>query len=180
MSTNESAPTGATATPEGETPPAAQPEGTESFTPIASQADLDRIVQARVARTEAKYADYDQLKAEWQANKDASTSDLDKAVARYEAAELATATSGRRALVLEAASKHGVPADYLNLITGDDADAIDAAAIQVGALASAAKPAADPAASGSVRFADPGQGGIPVVDENEIKEAFARQLFKID
>jgi hypothetical protein len=164
---------------ENETPVEVVEEG-ESFSPITSQADLDRIVQSRVARTEAKYSDYDQLKAEWQANKDASTSDLEKAVARYEAAELATATSGRRALILEAASKHGVPADYLNLITGDDEKAIDAAAIQVGALASAAKPAAEPAIPGSVRFSDPGQGGIPVVDENEIKEAFARQLFKVD
>jgi type IV pilus biogenesis protein CpaD/CtpE len=172
---------------ENVTPPApgteTPPEANEGFAPITSQADLDRIVQSRVARTEAKYSDYDQLKAEWQANKDASTSDLEKAVARYEAAELATATSGRRALILEAASKHGVPADYLNLITGDDADAIDAAAIQVGALASAAKPAdtkVDPPAPGTVRFFDPGQGGgTPDPSEQEVKEAFARQLFQV-
>lgn len=36
---------------------------TDTFTPPATQADLDRIVEQRLSRERAKYADYDDLKA---------------------------------------------------------------------------------------------------------------------
>lgn len=38
-------------------------ESTDTFTPPASQADLDRIVEQRLARERSKFADYDDLKA---------------------------------------------------------------------------------------------------------------------
>lgn len=37
-------------------------DGTATYTPPASQADLDRIVQDRVRRATAKYSDYDEIK----------------------------------------------------------------------------------------------------------------------
>ena len=52
-------------------PTSAEPTGTEptqqgesTYTPPATQEDLNRIVQNRVRKVEAKYADYDQIKAE--------------------------------------------------------------------------------------------------------------------
>lgn len=150
----------------------------EGFKPITSQEDLDRIVQARVARAEAKYADYDELKAKWQEIEDSSKSELEKATARAEAAEQAAKASTRRALVLEAATKHGVPADYINLISGDDEEAINIAAEQIGKLAASNAQEAE-ADKAPVKFFDPGQSGNSAPDENAVKEAFARQLFQV-
>lgn len=42
----------------GSTPPA-----NDGFTPINSQADLDRLIGERITRERAKFADYDELKA---------------------------------------------------------------------------------------------------------------------
>lgn len=150
---------------------------TDGFAPITSQEDLDRIVQARIARVEAKYADYEDAKAKLQEIEDSAKTDLEKALARAEAAEVAQKASTRRALILEAASKHGVPADYVNLITGDDEEAINTAAEQVGALAASKADTAED--STPVKFFDPGQSGNTAPDENAIKEAFARQLFQV-
>lgn len=150
----------------------------ESFKAITSQEDLDRIVQARVARVEAKYADYDDLKAKWQEIEDSSKSELEKATARAEAAEQAAQASVRRALVLEAANKYGVPADYINLIAGDDEEAINLAAEQVGTLAANNAKSAE-APGTPVKFFDPGQSGNSAPDEDAVKEAFARQLFQV-
>ena len=150
------------------------------FAPITSQADLDRIVQSRVARVEAKYADYDEMKSRMTEIEDASKSDLERALARAEAAEAEVAAVARKTMILEAASKFGVPADYVNLITGDDQESIEAAAEKVGSLAVAAAKA-DEAPSGDtpVKFFDPGQGGASPPEASEIKEAFARQLFQV-
>lgn len=38
--------------------------GASTYTPPATQADLDRIIEGRLQRERAKYADYDQLKAD--------------------------------------------------------------------------------------------------------------------
>ena len=47
--------------------------GSEDFTPITSQADLDRIVGARLAREKQKYADYETLREKAaKADKDAA------------------------------------------------------------------------------------------------------------
>lgn len=45
------------------TEPGAGEGGNGNYTPPATQADLDRIVQARLERQASKYADYDDLKA---------------------------------------------------------------------------------------------------------------------
>lgn len=61
-----------------------------SFTPPASQADLDRIIQDRVRRATSKYGDYDELKAKAEQHDALElelSSDKDKAVASARAEE---------------------------------------------------------------------------------------------
>lgn len=54
-----------TAAPEGNQSPAGEPQQQQesTYTPPATQADLDRIIQDRLSRHDKKYADYDTLKA---------------------------------------------------------------------------------------------------------------------
>lgn len=59
------------------------PAGDTTFTPPASQADLDRIIQDRVARERNKFADYDNLKAkatEYDQFKESSKTEHQKAI----------------------------------------------------------------------------------------------------
>lgn len=64
----------------------------KSWTPPASQADLDRIISDRLARERAKYADYDEVKKraeEFDKLADAQKTETERAIeaARNEAAE---------------------------------------------------------------------------------------------
>lgn len=62
----------------------------QAFTPIASQAELDRIVGERLARERAKYAGFSEYKAkaaELDALKEASKTELEKATERATKAE---------------------------------------------------------------------------------------------
>lgn len=55
------------AAPEPPAAPPAEPSGQPAnWTPPGNQAELDRIVEARLARERAKYADYDEIKAKAQ------------------------------------------------------------------------------------------------------------------
>lgn len=78
--------------------PAGEPA--DQFKPITSQADLDRMVQDRIARERAKFADYDDLKAK--AGKldeleQQQLSELDRERAAREAAEQTAATATQTA-----------------------------------------------------------------------------------
>lgn len=72
-----------------------QPSGTTStagdtFTPITSQADLDKLIGSRVERERAKYADYPDLKtkaAEFDKLADANKSEIEKANEKAAAAQ---------------------------------------------------------------------------------------------
>lgn len=95
--------------PEPPTPPAppAPPEPPPSYTPPASQSDLDRIIGERVARERAKYADYDDMKkkaAEHDKAVEAARTDQEKAVeaARKEGETTATEKSNVRLVSAEA------------------------------------------------------------------------------
>ena len=60
-----------------------QTGGESAFTPPASQADLDRIIQDRIARERSKFADYDDLKAkatEYDQFKESSKTEQQKAI----------------------------------------------------------------------------------------------------
>lgn len=100
-----------------------EPQGTEpqgnqgsTYTPPATQADLDRIIEGRLSRERAKYADYDQLKADSEqlgtvvAERDDYKSQLDTANK-----ELETLRQEKQVheWAAEVAQETGVPAEAL-------------------------------------------------------------------
>jgi hypothetical protein len=133
---------GADDDPPGEDP---KPNEKPDFQPIASQADLDRILGERLARERAKYADYDDLRtkaAEFDKAAEAARTDQEKAVeeARNEGkTEALTAANTRlvsaeaRALAAEAKFRNpslAVKAVDLKGVTVNDDGEVDAAAIK--------------------------------------------------
>src|ERR1700738_1169588 len=98
------------------------PAGTAATEPTFKQADVDRIVSERLARSSAKFADYDALKAKadlHDAAELASQTELQKATARAEAAAKKAAeaaarlqtSSVRSALIAEATKAGAVDGD---------------------------------------------------------------------
>lgn len=65
--------------------------GGGTYTPPATQADLDRIIKDRLTRATAKYADYDDIKAKAASLEALAATDLDKATAKARADALAEA-----------------------------------------------------------------------------------------
>lgn len=104
-------------------------EQNTEFTPPASQEELDRIVESRLARERKKYADYDDLKAretEFEEWKQSQLSEQEKAIqaAREEASSEVTTSFQKRLVSVEvktAAQAAGFndPTDALSVI-GDD------------------------------------------------------------
>lgn len=80
-----------------------------AFTPPATQADLDRIIQDRVARVKNQYADYDDLKTR--------VTELDGKIKSYESAK------ERAALVSDVAKGKNVPAEALRGSTREELEA---------------------------------------------------------
>ena len=123
--------------------------GTGGYTPPATQADLDAIIEKRLARVRQTYADHDDLKAKaarLDALEAASASDLDKAVKKAREEATAETTAKTNALLvsaelraLAAAAKFRNPADVVALLGAEkvagvkvDADGtVDAAAAKV-------------------------------------------------
>lgn len=152
------------------------PQGNErTFT----QAELDRVVQERLAREREKFADHDELKAKAEKLAEleaANQSDLDKAIARAEAAEksAADAEAARKAAEVQAlrariASDLKVPSKLVKYITGETQEEIEAAAADL---------AATPQPSGTQPGFVPssGTGGTapdPSVDAAERAKAWA-------
>lgn len=90
-----------------------------TWTPPASQADLDRIIADRVARTKAQFKDYNDLKtkaAEYDRLAESQKTEAQKAQDRAEAAEKAAA----------AATERAVRAEIKAIATGEFADPTDA------------------------------------------------------
>ena len=94
-------------------------QGASTYTPPATQADLDRIVENRLQRERQKYSDYDQLKAQ--------VAQLDGLVAERDAlrSQLETANNEldnfrsndqKRQWASEVEQETGVPAD---IVRGD-------------------------------------------------------------
>ena len=102
------------------------PEGQKPFQAPASQAELDRIVEQRLARERAKYADYDDLKAKAekaaQAEKDKLSVEERNA---KEIAELKASLAARdlNALRAEVAAAKGVPATHISGNTREEMEA---------------------------------------------------------
>lgn len=73
---------GATTPPADQQPADQQPADQKEYTPPATQAELDRLIADRVARTKAQFKDYGDLKSkatEYDQLVEASKSDLEKA-----------------------------------------------------------------------------------------------------
>lgn len=105
----------------------------KGFEPITSQDDLDKVIQARVARERAKFSDYDALKAKAaqaeaaeNAKKTAEQQNADR-LANLEQ-ELATERAGR--LRAQVAASKGVPEALLTGVTVDELEASADALIQ--------------------------------------------------
>lgn len=93
-----------------------------------TQADVDRIVQDRLARESAKYGDYDDLKRRVTEADEASKSELQKASERAEKAEAAMKAAEDRArsiirhgaITAEATSQGAVDAGVVAALLADD------------------------------------------------------------
>lgn len=138
------------------------------FKAPASQADLDRIIQDRVARERAKYADYDDLKATA-----GQVETFQSRISELEATngelvgkvELFESEKERATLVSDIAKTTGVPASALR---GSTREELEAHATELAALL---KP------SGPVI---PGQERTPSRIPDSPNAEFARKLFGSD
>lgn len=106
----------------------------DGFTAPASQADLDRIIQERVARERAKYADYNDMKAKAEAHDKAladAKTDAEKAIdaARAEGEKSAL---GRANTVLVSAEARALAAEAKFRNPGLAVQALDLADVRVG------------------------------------------------
>ena len=100
----------------------------ESFKAPASQEELDRIIQSRLARDRAKFADYDELKKaadRLSQIEEANKTEAEKAAARADAAERRAAELETKALRAEVANAKGVP---VALLTGSTQEELEVAA----------------------------------------------------
>ena len=132
--------------PQATTPETTTPAADTKWTPPASQADLDKIITARLERERAKFANYDELAEKasyWEALEAESQTEFERqqealtaAQSRYEAAQQRIVSAELRAA--------GVPAELIEdldlgrFIDGDgeiDSDRIEALRTKYAALA---------------------------------------------
>lgn len=105
-------------------------DGGKTFT----QADVDRIVQDRVAKEKAKYSDYDELKAKAgkvDEQEAANKSELDKMREQLETVTKAQVESDRKALRAEVAMAKGLTAAQAKRLAGDTREELEADADEI-------------------------------------------------
>lgn len=139
-----------------------------------TQAEIDEIVAKRVARVKKQYGDYEDMKkkaAKFDEIEAANKSELEKLTDQNQKLAAQLAEREHAALIQAACIKHGVPADYMDLVTGVDEESIDKAAEKVAKLAAAsAKPPKGPSGTEGVH---PTGNGSPGIDE-QIRAAEAK------
>lgn len=115
-------------------------DGKSSYTPPASQEDLDRIIEARLARERSKFSGYDELKAKaskYDELEDAKKTDEQRSaerIARLESELAAQKLDGARTRI---AAEHHLDPD---LLAGSSEDELTAHATKLAeAIAEAAK-----------------------------------------
>lgn len=110
------------------TAPAGEPSTEETFKAPATQEDLDRIVQARLAKERAKYSDYESLKTAAQKLADieeSAKSDLEKAIARAEAAEAKLTKTEFDSMKARVAAKFQLEDEDVEMfLTGSDEESL--------------------------------------------------------
>ena len=140
-----------------------QTETTESesqFKSPATQEELDRIIQARVARVSSKYADYEELQkaaSRLKEIEEANKSESEKAQARAEAAERRASELELQVLRADVASEKGVPA---KLLAGSTREELEAAADELIAFRGEQKPPV-PKSSAFGRVNQPSGSPVP-------------------
>lgn len=113
-----------------EAPPA--PEGDEGKT--FTQADVDRIVEGRLAKEKGKYSDYDDLKAKatkFDESEEANKSELEKATTAATEAAKRAEEAEVRALRLEIAGEKGLTPSQARRLVGTTREELEADADQL-------------------------------------------------
>lgn len=110
-----------------------QQEQPREFEAITSQADLDKVIQARIARERAKFQDYDELKAakaELDKIRESQKTEAEKVQERLDAAEKRAQELELKATRAEVAAAKGIPAELLTGSTQEELEASADALIQ--------------------------------------------------
>jgi len=102
-----------------------------AFNAPTSQEELDRIVQSRVSRVQAKYADYDTLKAaadKYAEHEESQKTELQKATDRADGLEASSTKDKAELARYQVAQKHGITERELSLLTGTTSESLEAQA----------------------------------------------------
>ncbi|MEU0492570.1 DUF4355 domain-containing protein [Nocardiopsis sp. NPDC006139] len=102
-----------------------------------NQADVDRIVQQRLAREREQYADYEDVKAkaaELDKLREAEKTDLEKLQGQYEELLGKNARTEQALRITRAAAKHGLSEEAAAFLHGETDAEVDAAAAKLAAL----------------------------------------------
>lgn len=116
--------------PKEDDTPKPKPDEGKTFT----QADVDRIVQERLAKEKGKYADYDELKAKAAKVDELETSkksDLDKLTEQIEGLKRSQADTEARALRAEVATAKGLNAAQAKRLAGTTREELEADADEI-------------------------------------------------
>lgn len=145
----------------------------DSFEPITSQEQLNKLVGDRIQRERAKFGDYDDLRAK-AAKLDeieaANKSELERATEAAQAVAAERDQAKAEALRLRVAVEHGISLDDAALfLTGQDEDTIRAQAKRL------ADREADRKKNGNVV---PPEGRVQSQSSGDPRRAFVRQLTK--
>ncbi len=157
--------------------PKAEPTEVEKYTPPASQADLDKIVETRLARERAKTADYKDLKEKadkFDKAQEASKTEIEKATERATKAEAEVAKARLEADRNAVALAKGLTPAQAKRLVGTTREELEADAdelvadLKPGTIKAPPKPPGGSGASNGAKDADPDRelarrlfGGVP-------------------
>jgi len=139
----------------------------KEFKPIASQEDLDRIVQNRVARERAKFGDYDDLQkkaSEFDKLQESQKTEIQKVSDRATHHETRANDAELRALRLEVAIEKGLTATQAKRLVGKTKDELSADADE---LVGSFKPASNEGAKPSGLPKERVRGGSDPTEDAE-------------
>lgn len=149
-----------------------------AYTPPATQADLDRIVESRLQRERAKYAGFDDLKAKatkFDELEQANKTELEKATSRADKAEKELAQARAAQLRTEVAIAKQLPAELAQRLSGTTREELEADADKLaGLLAPKQEQQTNPGQGVTLNLSDANSGG-----DAGANDAAARAFFGI-
>lgn len=116
---------------------ATEADKTGEFTPITTQAELDKAIGPRLERERAKFADYKDLKAKadkFDELEAATMTEIEKAQSERDAAKAELDRERLEIKRLQLANEHGITGEYLELFTGSSIEDLEAKAPKIAAL----------------------------------------------